>query len=174
MAYFFGKQKDTSDNENNLPFQIDSRLQSIFDSYECQPAPAASSCSEANEEFYANYKIPLIICSMQNSYQIMLIADNPQSLCTSYYFMTLYFDDLLYYMNQGYFDDEEILDAFQSMLSRENHLKLIYQCYQKYIAKAHRELKKKDAINRQIDMFWRVIQNNVDMDMYLESRSFTL
>lgn len=77
---------------------------------------------------------------------------------------------MLFYESQGYFSDKDTIDNLHKKLSVENYSKLIYQCYQKYVSKAQKELKTQRGVNNRINKFWKTIQNNVDTNTYIALR----
>ena len=125
-----------------------------------------------HEEITAKWKAPQIIHHIQESYQIMFNTDNPETLCDRYKFAIKGYEELLYYKDQKYFNDNTTIDFFHTLLSTENYLKLIYQCYQKYKSKAQCELKTQNGINNRINKFWKIIQDNVDTNIYSELRKY--
>lgn len=125
---------------------------------------------QSHDELNASWKAPQIIRLITESYQIMLDTNNPETLCDRYKFSMTQYEELLFYYNQGYFCDDATIETFKQLLSTNNYAKLICKCYQKYKEKAHKELKTKNGIDKRIDRFWIIIQNNVDINLYLELR----
>lgn len=161
--------KPISDEE--VPYLIEITKQQALE--RCKQTPSPRFRQSTREELAAKWKAPQIIRCIQESYQIMLETDNPQTLCDRYKFSMTNFEELLYYVKQGYFDNKVTIDAFREKLSSENYSILICQCYQKYKNKAYRELKTQNGINNRINKFWKIIQDNVDENTYLELRKFS-
>lgn len=123
-----------------------------------------------HEEITVRWKIPNIIRLIQESYQIMYETDNPETLCSRYKFASSKAEELNYYYRQGWYTDITKINQYTEMLSDENYSRLIFRCYQKYVNKANQELKTKKGVDKRIDKFWSIIQNNVDTEMYIRLR----
>lgn len=124
----------------------------------------------SQEKATAQWKTPQLVRLINESYQIMFSTDNPETLCDRYKFSIKNYQELLFYENQGYFKDKDTIDNLHEKLSVENYSKLIYQCYQKYVSKAQKELKTQRGVNNRINKFWKTIQDNVDTNTYIALR----
>lgn len=116
----------------------------------------------------AKMKIPELIRLIDESYQIMQNTDNPETLCSRYNFACDNIEELKYYCNQGFCNYSDI-DCI-ALFSDENVCYLITQCFRKYKFKAINDLKTNKGIQKRIDKFWDIINNNVNTEIYSNSR----
>ena len=123
-----------------------------------------------HEETIAKRKTPDIIRLIQESYKIMYETDNPETLCIRYKFASSKAEELNYYYRQGWYTDTVKINQYAEMFSDENYFRMIFHCYQKYVNKANQELKTKKGVDKRIDKFWSIIQNNVDNEIYIRLR----
>lgn len=117
-----------------------------------------------------NWQINGLIRVIQESYQIISETENPETLCSRYEFALSKVEELSLYYRQNLYTDSATLNQCTEMYSVENYAKLITQCYYKYLDKARRELKTQKGIEKRIDKYWNIIQNNVDTNLYLQLR----
>lgn len=120
------------------------------------------------EETRARWMIPQHIRLIQESYKIMYETADPSTLCSRYNYILPIIEELQYFAKQGYYTDSETLEKFSSMVSKENYQKLIMRCFDRYMQKAHSELKTQTGIEKRKQKFIDFISSNVDPNILIK------
>ncbi len=117
------------------------------------------------EEALARCRIPDLARLIEESYQIMIDTNNPETLCSRYKFIADKVNELSIFHQQGLLT-QNTFSQYQALITDENYYDLILKCYQKYIEKARSELKTKKGIDSRTSKFLQIIQENASADIY--------
>lgn len=117
------------------------------------------------EKAFAQWKIPELERLIKESYQLMCVTNNPETLCSRYKFIVEKINELAYFEQNGAFNKDSFIQ-YTILVTEDNYCKLISACYTKYVNKAHSELTTQKGINNRIDKFWKIIRQNVNDEFY--------
>ena len=117
------------------------------------------------EEALARHRIPDLARLIEESYQIMVDTNNPETLCSRHKFITEKVNELSVFQQQGLLT-QNTFSRYHILVSDENYYDLILKCYQKYMEKARSELKTKKGIDSRASIFLQIIRENTSADIY--------